>query len=798
MKNLHYVLFFVLVLALCPLSLSSQNIIPLPAHGTSFMGNSRGYWFTAPCDFRITGVRAPSDFSVNAQSIHLVKFTTAPASWPSTSTNFTTLFYGNNITDTCYNYLDIQVLTGEFIGVLAVRNDGSGSGITSYTTAASPVASSLGPYSISLERLGTQANIINGAAVDFFTEGINPIGRVELLYELLPSMVPVPAHATNFSGNSRGFWFTAPCDFLLTGVRAPTDFSTNPQSIQLVKFTASPPVFSSTTTAFTTLYYGSNIGDTGFINLSVQIYSGDIIGVLAVRNDGSGGSVTSYTSAYSPISSSIGSHTISLARLGWQGNIISSAAANFWTENANPIGRAELRYEFPSVYRFNPGSLISNSFPFVEPPSGNNKRQWIYHSADFRCTPKGYITSIYLKASTQVNPSFSGFLIRMGTTSLSSFTGTNFASVLDTVLYNSTANLVSIGENWIRIRLQRPFFYDGVSNFVVEASQQGFSPGFLVMQTTANATGRSMYGNSASASGSVQDRLASFGFEILTSYTDASLLAFVDPPPTFCEDTKPVIVQLINYSSDTLTSAKIHWEVNGNPQPDINWTGTLQPYVGSAPVLLGNYLFSNNSSPYILDAYVTQPNNQTDININNDATSLSGVIAYPLPVVNLGSDITIKMGTSVVLNAGSGFSNYLWSTGSTTQTTLVDSTGTGVGIKAVWVKVSDSNGCDNSDTLLVTFLDDSGIEATDDAPMINLHPNPSDGIFSLRLMKFNPGKYQIRILGYEGNPIIEHTTEISEPECSLNLDLSGFSSGIYLIQVTGAEKNFVQKVIISR
>ncbi|HRZ50154.1 MAG TPA: T9SS type A sorting domain-containing protein [Bacteroidales bacterium] len=798
MKNLHYVLFFVLVLVSCPSRVSSQNVIPLPAHGTSFTGNSRGYWFTAPCDFRITGVRAPADFSVNAQSIHLVKFTTAPATWPSTSTNFTTLFYGSNITDTCYSYLDIQVLAGEFIGVLGVRNNGSGLAITSYTTANSPIASSIGSYTISLARLGTQSNIINGAAVDFFTEGGNPIGRVEIIYELLPAKVPVPAHATNFSGNSRGFWFTAPCDFLLTGVRAPTDFSTNPQSIHLVKFTAAPPIYTSTTTAFTTLFYGANIGDTGFINLSVQIYSGDIIGVMAVRNNGSGGSVTSYTSASSPISSSLGSHTISLARLGWQGSIISSAAANFWTENTAPIGRAELRYEFPSVYRFNPGSLISNSIPFLEPSSGNNKRQWIYHPADFRCTPKGYITSIYLKASTTVSPSLSGFLIRMGTTSLSSFSGTTFATGLDTVLYNTTANLVSIGENWIRIRLQRPFFYDGVSNFVVEASQQGFSPGFWVMQTSANATGRSMLGNSASASGSVQDRLASFGFEILTSYTDACLVAFVDPPPAFCEGTKPVVVQLANYSSDTLTSAMIHLDLNGNPQASVSWTGMLLPYGGSAPVLLCNFPFSNNSSPFVLNAYVTQPNNQTDVNTYNDTIVRPGVVAYPLPAVSLGSDITLKMGASVVLNAGAGFSTYLWSTGSTSQTTLVDSTGTGVGAKPVWVKVTDSNGCDNSDTVLVTFIDDSGIETTDRAPIINLHPNPSDGKFSLHLIKFTPGKYQIRVLGYEGNPLIEHTIEISEPESSMNLDLSGFSSGIYLIQITGIENTFVQKVIISR
>jgi hypothetical protein len=69
----------------------------------------------------------------------------------------------------------------------------------------------------------------------------------------------------------------------------------------------------------------------------------------------------------------------------------------------------------------------------------------------------------------------------------------------------------------------------------------------------------------------------------------------------------------------------------------------------------------------------------------------------PLPEVDLGEDQTICQGTSVVLDAGSGFTSYLWSTGAT-----------GASIEAgeygeYWVEVTDANTCSNRDTVFLTI-----------------------------------------------------------------------------------------------
>ncbi len=153
-----------------------------------------------------------------------------------------------------------------------------------------------------------------------------------------------------FSGNARGYWFTAPVDFTITGLRVPTDASSGNQSVQLVRLNAAPPGFPTTTTSFTTLFYQNDDPSTGFIDLSASITAGDIIGVLGTR-----GGVNSYLTG--PYTSSIFGNTVSLARLGTQNPIDTVGAPDLWTETVGNISRVEMRYEASSAAAPEPGTL---------------------------------------------------------------------------------------------------------------------------------------------------------------------------------------------------------------------------------------------------------------------------------------------------------------------------------------------------------------------------------------------------------------------------------------------------------
>ncbi len=72
------------------------------------------------------------------------------------------------------------------------------------------------------------------------------------------------------------------------------------------------------------------------------------------------------------------------------------------------------------------------------------------------------------------------------------------------------------------------------------------------------------------------------------------------------------------------------------------------------------------------------------------------VTVNPLPVISLGSDVTSCLTSTI--DAGAGFTSYLWSNAEATQAITANSTGN------YWVEVENSFGCFNRDTVHVTIL----------------------------------------------------------------------------------------------
>ncbi|KAB2868788.1 MAG: T9SS type A sorting domain-containing protein, partial [Bacteroidales bacterium] len=84
-----------------------------------------------------------------------------------------------------------------------------------------------------------------------------------------------------------------------------------------------------------------------------------------------------------------------------------------------------------------------------------------------------------------------------------------------------------------------------------------------------------------------------------------------------------------------------------------------------------------------------------DMYTTND-TLKTQVAAYPVVLVSLGDDIISNK--AEILDPGAGYSSYLWSTGATTQTITVSTTG------EYWVEVSNAYGCSAKDFINYTFV----------------------------------------------------------------------------------------------
>lgn len=67
----------------------------------------------------------------------------------------------------------------------------------------------------------------------------------------------------------------------------------------------------------------------------------------------------------------------------------------------------------------------------------------------------------------------------------------------------------------------------------------------------------------------------------------------------------------------------------------------------------------------------------------------------PTPAVNITSTGTLCSGNTITLDAGAGFTTYLWDDASTSQTRVITTAGT------YYVTVTNGQGCIGSDTIVV-------------------------------------------------------------------------------------------------
>ena len=164
------------------------------------------------------------------------------------------------------------------------------------------------------------------------------------------------------------------------------------------------------------------------------------------------------------------------------------------------------------------------------------------------------------------------------------------------------------------------------------------------------------------------------------------------------------------------------------------------------------------------------------------------VTEHTAPVVNLGNDMVLPQ-NGQVLDAGSGFSAYLWQPGGQT-TRQITATQPGT----YTVTVTDANGCTASDAITLT-LDQTSVPEAGVPVSLNVYPNPSDGLFQLTWG--TDGPVSVDVISINGQRLYTHKTTATEGQ-NLALDLSRLAPGLYVLQVSGTAGTAVQRIVISR
>ena len=153
--------------------------------------------------------------------------------------------------------------------------------------------------------------------------------------------IPVPPQVRTFTSLIRGFRFTAPVDFVITGLDIPTDASSALGRAVILRSTSGPWAEFSLETTSAGYEVLADLSDIpiGGVALSIPITTGDIIGVLGFR-----GSINSYTSDTGPFNSNIDGTPVVLDRFLSQsnptGNPVFSSPVS--TEFVGPLSRVEV------------------------------------------------------------------------------------------------------------------------------------------------------------------------------------------------------------------------------------------------------------------------------------------------------------------------------------------------------------------------------------------------------------------------------------------------------------------------
>lgn len=208
---------YLLTVCLLAAAVPAQQI-PLPAFDNTYSApQSRGYWFQAPVDFVIVGVRVPDETGAGVQAVEIVDFGAAPPTFPLTTTA-NQLFRATSQPSATPVTTSIPVHAGQFVGVLG----GCGTTVqASSQAAAGTFASHVFGYPLTLTRLGTAANIHNFAGnPPCWAEAAGPIARVELTVAPAPGYAYATPFGTGCYDLSRSCYevFPIPSTFDLDGL----------------------------------------------------------------------------------------------------------------------------------------------------------------------------------------------------------------------------------------------------------------------------------------------------------------------------------------------------------------------------------------------------------------------------------------------------------------------------------------------------------------------------------------------------------------------------------------------------
>ncbi|GAI24168.1 unnamed protein product, partial [marine sediment metagenome] len=141
-----------------------------------------------------------------------------------------------------------------------------------------------------------------------------------------------------------------------------------------------------------------------------------------------------------------------------------------------------------------------------------------------------------------------------------------------------------------------------------------------------------------------------------------------------------------------------------------------------------------------------------------------------------GLNDTLLTTLPYILDAGTDFINYEWSTTETSQQITVNSVG--------WysVTVTDANDCSAIDSIYIDELVDVS-DLVEENPQINIYPNPSPGNFVLEFIVSEHQNIRLQIFNTIGQVVYYKDIMPLTGKYHQHINLNNCAKGIYNLQL---------------
>ncbi len=161
--------------------------------------------------------------------------------------------------------------------------------------------------------------------------------------------------------------------------------------------------------------------------------------------------------------------------------------------------------------------------------------------------------------------------------------------------------------------------------------------------------------------------------------------------------------------------------------------------------------------------------------------------------IDLGADFILQPDSSKILNAGSGFDNYFWTTGAISQSIVVVGNENPPGTYEYAV-MGIINGCSNRGSVNITFENPSGYFEKHINNLI-ISPNPNNGSFSI-IFNTVEKTVQLSIYNLQGQLLLKKDIESKAGVYSAEIKLNNVNPGIYFLSLTTPKSVRTAKIIM--